>query len=585
MNEKKHKAKFQKNEKFFQFLIENSFDFIVVLDDTGFIKYISPSVKKISKYSSDELIGQKIFDFIYPPDLPLTRNIFNHIISESDLFYTFEVSFVDKIGLIHCVEVIGKNFLHELTVQGIIVNAREITQRKEAEEEVRRYKQIMSTSRDFMALVNRDYCYEAVSDAYLRTHNKERRQIVGHAIDELLGPRIFKNIIQPHLDKCFSGEEVHYQWWMNNAEGESRCLDVIYCPYFEPDGSISGAVVNARDITEQKMTEQKYHDLYKGLRDGSAAVDMNGTIIEFNSAFKNMLGYTDEEIYKLTYYDITPHKWHAKEDKIIKEQVLTRGYSNIYEKEYIRKNGTIFPVEIRTYLIENEKGRPEGMWAIVRDITERKQTEEKIKASLEEKKVLLKEIHHRVKNNLQIISSLLNLQAMRIKESKYKDIFTKSHDRIKAMALIHDNLYRSENLANIIFSDYIKTLISCLYNSYEIKSERIVPVVKVQEISIEVNTALYCGLIINELVTNALKHAFPKGRSGKITVIFRKTDNEIELEVSDNGIGIPDDFDIKSTDSLGLKLVRTLTLSQLSGKLFLDNTKGAHIKIIFSDKE
>jgi two-component sensor histidine kinase len=225
---------------------------------------------------------------------------------------------------------------------------------------------------------------------------------------------------------------------------------------------------------------------------------------------------------------------------------------------------------------------------IATDVTESKLAQEKIKSSLREKEVLLKEIHHRVKNNMQVISSLLNLQSEQIKDKYYIDMFKESRNRIRSMALVHEKLYQSKNLANIDSSDYIKSLISDLFTFYNISRGHISAKIDVQNVNLSIDTAIPCGLIINELVSNSLKYAFPEGRDGEIKITFNEIldeegNSEYELVVSDNGAGIPESIDIRKTSSLGLKLVVNLVEHQLQGKLRLDRTNGTKFHIRFKE--
>lgn len=192
----------------------------------------------------------------------------------------------------------------------------------------------------------------------------------------------------------------------------------------------------------------------------------------------------------------------------------------------------------------------------------------KLEISLREKQVLLSEIHHRVKNNMQVISSMLDLQSEYIKDKKNYYIFKESQNRIKSMALIHEKLYRSKDLANINFSDYIRSLTDSLLRSYRESAGMVDLKMDIENISLGIDTAIPCGLIINEIFTNSLKHAFPKNREGEIKIALRKNDeDEIELTISDNGVGIPEELNFRNTESLGLQLVVTLTEHQLQGKI------------------
>lgn len=217
------------------------------------------------------------------------------------------------------------------------------------------------------------------------------------------------------------------------------------------------------------------------------------------------------------------------------------------------------------------------------EITERKRAEEKINISLQEKVVLLREIHHRVKNNLQVISSLLNLQSGYIEDKKSLEIFRESQTRVRSMALIHEKLYQSKDLNKIEFSEYIESLIKDLFKSYNIESSRITLKSKMEGIYFEIDTAILCGLIINELVSNSLKHAFPENRKGEIYIELNQNsgNNKYTLIIKDNGIGFPSNVDFRKTESLGLQLVTTLS-EQLGGTIELNKNGFTEFKIEFS---
>jgi len=213
-----------------------------------------------------------------------------------------------------------------------------------------------------------------------------------------------------------------------------------------------------------------------------------------------------------------------------------------------------------------------------------KQSEEQIKALLQEKEVLLKEIHHRVKNNLQIISSLLSLEAEYLKENRAIEAFKDSQNRIQSMALIHDKLYQSKDLTRINFADYIQDLITNLLHSYKLNSSAITLKINVEDVFLVSDAAILCGLIINELISNSLKHAFHQRESGEICIEFCSLKaNLFTLTISDNGVGFAKDFDFQTTESLGLRLVKGLT-NQLKGNIDFSNNNRVEFKITFSTK-
>ncbi|WP_052374120.1 sensor histidine kinase [Methanobacterium sp. SMA-27] len=216
------------------------------------------------------------------------------------------------------------------------------------------------------------------------------------------------------------------------------------------------------------------------------------------------------------------------------------------------------------------------------EIEERKTMEKEIKTSLEEKEMLLKEIHHRVKNNLMIISSLLNLQSSYIKDKESQDIFKESQNRARSMALIHERLYQSTDLKRINFGDYITSLANELFHTYIADPNLIELKINVDDIFLDINTAIPLGLIVNELITNSLKYAFSDGMDGEIVIDFNSLDEHYEFAVIDNGIGFPEDLDYKNTDTLGLQIVNSLT-DQIDGEIKLDRNNGTEFKITFKD--
>jgi len=218
------------------------------------------------------------------------------------------------------------------------------------------------------------------------------------------------------------------------------------------------------------------------------------------------------------------------------------------------------------------------------DITMRKKDEKKILNSLKEKELLLREIHHRVKNNLQIISTLLTLQSSQATNSKVDDLYRESQNRIQSISLIHENLYQSDDLAHINFESYAKGLITDLFDSYGINSKKIQLNLEIDNISMGIETAIPCGLIINELVSNSLKHGFSGHETGQINVKLQKLyDGKYSLIVSDTGTPFPDNVDLISNETLGLELIKNL-VQQLDAKLKF-NRKNKEFMIIFNELE
>ena len=230
--------------------------------------------------------------------------------------------------------------------------------------------------------------------------------------------------------------------------------------------------------------------------------------------------------------------------------------------------------------IKDQDGRVVAAIEMVEDITVRKKAEEQIRSSLIEKEILLKEIHHRVKNNLQVVASMLQLQSGYLKDEEAKVLFEESQKRLESMSLIHEKLYRSKDLARIDFREYVSDLVGNLLTLNTGKSKGIETKLDIEGVVLDVTNAIPCGLIINELVSNALRHAFPNGRKGEITVRMLSDSAGIALTVSDNGTGFPETIDFRNTKSLGMQLIISL-VSQIDGMIELDRSEGTSFKIAF----
>jgi two-component sensor histidine kinase len=231
---------------------------------------------------------------------------------------------------------------------------------------------------------------------------------------------------------------------------------------------------------------------------------------------------------------------------------------------------------VATNLIEHPA--VSGVVVNARDITERVHVEERLKASLRDKETLLKEIHHRVKNNLQVVASLLSLQSGYVQDAATQQLFEESQHRIRSMALVHERLYQSQDLARIDFAEYVNSLVTHLFSSYH--AQGIKWRIEADPIALDIDTAVPCGLILNELVTNALKHGFPDGRGGEVYVGVREADGRYAIVVQDDGVGFQEAVDFHNAASLGLQLVNSL-VRQLGGAIELCRLKGTKFEITF----
>jgi PAS domain S-box-containing protein len=330
-------------------------------------------------------------------------------------------------------------------------------------------------------------------------------------------------------------------------------------------------------------SEELYHSLFNQASDGILLLDATGpegpTVVDANKAAVHMHGQRREDLIGLSVEDLAaPGSGQAIREKLAlttTEEPLT------FEASFKRKGGPFFTAEISARRVSI--GGSPYIQAIGRDVTERKRQEEALRKSLQEKEVLLREIHHRVKNNMQVILSLLRLESAHMRDDRDRDLFRESRNRIKAMVLIHEKLYHSPDLAEVDFDDYIRNLASSLYRSLEVDSNRVRVAIEAQGVMLAVDTAIPCGLLINELLVNALRHAFPDGRAGVVRIALRALGaNRYELIFSDDGAGFPQSVHFENAQTLGLQLVGLLADTQLRGKVeLLPAARGTTFRVTF----
>jgi PAS domain S-box-containing protein len=311
-------------------------------------------------------------------------------------------------------------------------------------------------------------------------------------------------------------------------------------------------------------------------------VDPEGRVVSWNAGAERLLGWAEEDILGQSAFVVfVPEDLAAGDHLRELEQAAAEGRAE-NERWHQRKDGSRFWGSGIMAGIRDDAGALLGFGKIMRDRTAQRQLEEDLRASLREKEVLLQEIHHRVKNNLQVISSVLSLQSDTLGEGEAIAAFQDAQARIHSMALIHEILYQSSNLAQVNLAAYTRRLAAELLRSYQVEPERLRLVVETDEVWLSAEKAVPCGLILNELVANCVKHAFPDGRSGTVRVTLRaEADAQVVLSVGDSGVGFPPGIDFRHTDSLGLQLVGLLT-EQLGGTLTLDRSEGTRFTIRFA---
>lgn len=472
----------------------------------------------------------------------------------------------------------------------------EINERKNAERilnETQKYTRLLIDS-------SLDCICAFDNNGLLTEFNKAAQKELGYISDQVLGTHISKlfsdvkqagDIINNNLFKSgvFNGEMILRR---NN---ESDFVALISASLLKSqDGKIVGGMMLFRDITERKIAEEqiklqasKLNAVIESSAHQIFTINSEFCLTSFNNNFKDFI--------KKTYKFFPEIGMNVVGGKMISDTEYNTFWINKL-KEVFKGKMQHFETKIKGFsdkeywweVFLNPIVAPDGsineISGISNDVTEKKRAEDQLKQSLFEKEILLKEIHHRVKNNLQVISSILNLQSSYVKDKNTLAILKESQNRIKSMAFIHESLYQNKNFSSVNVTEYISNLSKNLIHSYEMGESKVLLDLSLKPVSLNLDQSIPCGLIINELVTNSFKYAFKGRKKGKISISLKEANNVVTLVIADDGVGMPEDFDYKNADSLGLQLVFTL-VEQINGKINLSTKGGTKFSIIFDKQQ
>jgi len=344
---------------------------------------------------------------------------------------------------------------------------------------------------------------------------------------------------------------------------------------------IKRALDVVREKRMRRMAEEKFGKLIEAARDVIYTISTEGRLLTLNKAFEDITGlqrkdWIGKEFSGLIHPDDLQLGMERYQSTISGESLES------YEIRFRNKSGGYLYGEVLTTLINNPENKNEIL-GIVRDVTERRKSEQLIRESLNEKEILLKEIHHRVKNNLQIIISLINMQSSDIADPKIVGSLREIQNRVISMSLIHQSFYQSNNLTDVDFTAYIRKLVDNLFNIFGVKRERVSLELNSPGYKISIDIAIPLGLLVNEVLSNSLKYAFPDERKGSIRIVLSESEDKYKLMISDDGCGIPPDVNAKTSSSMGMTLIRMLC-DQLDGKLHVNISSGTVYEMEFASK-
>ncbi|MEE9514876.1 MAG: PAS domain-containing protein [Candidatus Brocadiales bacterium] len=469
--------------------------------------------------------------------------------------------------------------------------ARGRQQRSRTEEQLRKLSHAVEQSPSVVIITDTKGTIEYV--------NTKFTQITGYTSGEATGknPRILRSgktppeVYKELWETITSGGEWHGEFCDKKKNGELYWEDVSISPVRDSKGVITHFVAVKEDITERKQMEEQIKESHRGLTRAQQIAHLGSwewTVqtgeVRWSDETYRILGVTPEEY--TPKYETFPELIHP-DDREHREKAIDAALKNNkpYKIDYrvVRPDGSLCFIHSEAEVEFDREDRPLRMIGTLQDVTERRQPEEQIRTSLKEKEELLNEIHHRVKNNLQIISSLFDMSSMRTESQEAIDLFTDARSKINAMSLIHSELYRSERFDQINLEEHTRKLVEYLVYIYA-KGKDVKLCVSHSHTLLPVTQAIPCALILNELVSNALKHAYKEGEKGTIRISMKRlSDATVYIKVKDDGSGMPDEVDVFKADSLGLKLVRNLVQKQLNGEISLGSDgKGTEFNINFT---
>jgi PAS domain S-box-containing protein len=595
-------------------LVENLPIGVIILNDFT-VEYANPSASDFIGIPSTQIIGMSAEAFMHPSYINEFHKLLDEISTGMAVrFHELKIQNLST-GRICDVES-GGSLLDDGTIQITIhdISSRKLLAREQLRAQIaeetnlqlqreiierrKLMKELVLTEKYTKSIIDSslDMIVATDIDFNINEFNKAAESIFGYKREEVLG----KNIGMLYSDKMEMSkvqEKINTEGHIaleivNRRKDNTLFISFLSASVLKNDeGEIIGAMGVSRDVTavkkaeeELRLSEERHRAIYDQAYTGIARIAKMGRFLLVNQRLSDMMGYSSEELYKKTFYELVLEE--EVETSLRDWDDLLGGVITNFSKEqtYIRKDGRLISANVTVSLVRDTNKAPNYFVAVFEDVTERKENERKLQESLREKEVLLKEVHHRVKNNMQVISSILNLQSSYIDDEKALSVLSESQDRIKSMSFVHESLYQSDTLSEVNFAEYIRNIARNLYHSYGRPEGGIELHFHLDNIFINLDTSIPCGLIINELVSNALKYAFKGRKTGTIAIhLARVSDSILRLVVEDDGVGLPESFNVETAESLGLQLVTTLA-TQVGGILKVESNNGTRFTLDFKEQ-
>jgi PAS domain S-box-containing protein len=570
----------------YKFIVENSLSAIYIFQKDHLV-YVNRACETLTGYSQEELLKLHYLDLIHPDDRDWMEHLTNSVLSVTDTNEQPQPEFriMTKDGSTRWVRLIPNLVLHEKK-KTIIGHILDIHSQKQIENKLKeseeKYRLLVENAVEAI-LVVQDWQVKYINPQAIRLSGYSEKEFKTLTLDEIIHPEDLPMLKRRHQMRLEGKEFDHvYPFRIYDKKGNIRwgIINVVVIPWEGKKATLNFI----HDITEQKKAQDKlkksektFRELVERASDGIAIIQ-DKRFQYVNKKLAEMHGCSTEDMLGDYFFNYVSEK--EKQRVIERNEKRSRGEDvpTIYASEIVTKEGKEKPVEFNAGMV-TYNGKPANM-VLVRDITERKKAENRLKKSLKEKDVLLREIHHRVKNNMQIMSSLLRLQAAGTKDKMAKKILQESRGRIYTMALVHEKLYQSKDLSNIDMGRYIQVFVPHLFHTFDASARKISLHMQCESVELDITRAIPCGLIINELVSNAIKHAFPGDRKGKMCIDLRREKGKIIFGVKDNGVGLSEHVDVRQSETMGFQIVNDL-VKQLRADMKIISENGIKFEIVF----
>jgi PAS domain S-box-containing protein len=605
-------------------LLDNS-PIAYIIHQQGVCLYCNNAVLKLLKIKNkNQILGKFIVDFFMDYDRKKAIEHIDHISAGKStnkfINYTLEdtehnaieveiKSLLIKFNDVDCALALINNLSDqrqrekekiktELTESTNKRLQKEIKDRKEVEknliEKTAHLSSIFESSTHLIWTVNRDYKLTSFNknfyDVVMLQHNIGIN--VGDRVDELLlkNRDDYMNFWYPKYAETFKGKKLEFEKEdINNSKVYRK---VFFNPIFNEENEVTEINCIAHDVTDSKIYEQKLVNqtgkltaIFDSSHHYIWTINKEDRLTSFNKNYFDLLASlynTEPYIGFVLNRGILSNDTEYNELMDYHYEKAFAGIATNFEIETLDKNYNKIHLEIFLNPIFDGSKVVE-VSGIAHNITEKKHVQQRMEQSLKEKEILLKEVHHRVKNNMQVVSSILNLQSSYVSDEYALTLLKESQNRIKTMAYIHESLYQNKSFTSVNFSEYIQTLVNNIVQSYSASQEKIQLSLDIEKITLSLDISIPVGLIINELVTNAIKHGFPDSQTGNITIHLKTKNNFVFLELKDNGVGFASGVDFENSHSLGLQLVNTL-IEQIEGKFEFESAKNVGTRVLITFK-